>query len=78
MKKLYFDKTANSLDKIQLTEILMDRMLSPSTRRKIHNRPIGKILERVTVLAALNHLPTTQRSREKNQRSRFLGTKRGP
>lgn len=78
LKKLYSEKTGNRLDKIQLTKILIAKMLSPSTKRRISNRPIVKILERVTKLAALNHLPTTQRSREENQRSRFLGTKRGP
>ncbi len=72
LKALYLRKANADLDKVRLAEILVDIMMSPRSRRKIENRPIVKILDRVELLALRNHLPTTQRARDDNQVSRFL------
>ena len=76
LKSLYQEKTNYGLNKIRLAELLVDAIMSPQSRRKIENRPIVKILNRVELLAARNHLPTTQRARDTNQASRFLDRKR--
>ena len=76
LKSLYKTKANYGLNKIHLATILVDTMMSPTTRRDIENRPIIKILNRVERLAARNHLPTTQRTRDANQRSRFLDRRR--
>ena len=76
LKSLYKTKANYGLNKIRLATILVDTMISPTARRDIKNRPIIKILNRVERLAARNHLPTTQRTRDANQRSRFLDRRR--
>ena len=75
LESLYERKTNYGLEKVRLAEILVDTMMSPTARRKIENRPIIKILNRIELLAARNHLPTTQRTRDANQTSRFLDRK---
>ncbi len=75
LKKLYNQKTQYDLQKLKLSDILTESMLAPNSRRKVANRPIIKKLERVARLAALNPLPTTYDSWEKNQSSRYLSTK---
>ena len=75
---LYRRETDYDLPKIALSESLVRRMLCPAARRNIENRPIVGVLDRIVVLAARNHLPTTQRTRDANQESRFLGLKRRP
>ena len=72
----YRRETDGGLPKIALSEALVRRMLCPAARRKTENRPIVRVLDRVAVLAACNHLPTTQRTRDANQESRFLGHRR--
>ncbi len=76
LKKLYGQKTHYGLHKIKLNEILVEHMLSPNSRRKIENRPIIKVLERVAQLAARNPLPTMYKIWEENQASKYLGKKR--
>ena len=76
LKALYEQKANYGLKKVELARILVDNMLSPTTRRNIETRPIIKTLNRVELLAARNHLPTTQRTRDANQTSRFLDQKR--
>ncbi|RLB20957.1 MAG: hypothetical protein DRG71_08980 [Deltaproteobacteria bacterium] len=76
LKKLYSQKTHYGLKKIKLSEILVEHMLSPNSRRKIGNRPIIKVLERVAQLAARNPLPTMYKIWEENQGSKYLGKKR--
>jgi len=76
LKKLYAQKTHYGLQKIKLSEILVEHMLSPNSRRKIGNRPIVKVLTRVANLAARNPLPTMYKIWEENQASRYLGKKR--
>lgn len=76
LDSLYERKTNYGLEKVRLAELLVEIMMSPTARRKIENRPIIKILNRVELLAARNHLPTTQRTRNANQTSRFLDRKR--
>ena len=78
LQELYERKAQYGLQKIKLTEILVDNMLSPTSRRKIENRPIIEALVRVARLAARNPLPTMYESWEKNQASKFLGKKRKP
>ena len=80
LKKLY-NKKANynyNLNKIDFSNILVSNMMSPNAKRRIENRPIIKILNRVKLLAARNHLPTTERLWEINQASKHLGKKRKP
>ena len=73
LTKLYRGQTNRQLPKVKLSEILVRIMLSPSTRRKVENRPIVKILTRVRRLAVRNPLPSTQWLWEANQSSSFLG-----
>lgn len=72
LQDLYRAKTNYGLNKIHLAGILVNIMNSPQTRRKIENRPIIAMLNRVERLAARNYLPTTQRGRDANQTSKFL------
>ena len=72
LKSLYRQKAKYGLQKPKLAGNLVDIMMSPKARRAIENRPIIRTLDRVERLAALNHLPTTQRTRDANQTSRFL------
>lgn len=76
LKSLYRAKAHYGLQKLKLARILVDNMLSPTARRKIENRPIVKTLNQVELLAARNHLPTTQRARDANQTSKFLDRRR--
>ena len=77
LQRLYADRTnGGSLRKVGLGRILTDTLLSPKTRRRPENRPIIGTLNRARRLAARNHLPVTERSREINQRSGDLGVKR--
>ena len=76
LKRLYRQKANYGLQKIKLAKVLVDGMISPTSRRKIENRPIIRTLNRVERLAALNHLPTTKHTRDANQASRFLDKKR--
>ncbi len=73
--KLYLQKTNYGLSKKKLSGILIDSMLS-NTRRKLENRPIIRILEKVARMAARNSLPTMQKIWELNQASKYLGKKR--
>ena len=76
LKKLYNKKANYDLNKIKLSEILVRNMMSPNVNRKIENRPIVKILNRVERLAARNPLPVTQEVWEMNQASKYFGKKR--
>ena len=77
LEKLYRERTnGGSLDKVSMGRILTDALLSPKARRKPENRPIVRMLNRARGLAARNHLPVTERSRELNQLSGHLGVKR--
>ncbi|MES9830120.1 MAG: hypothetical protein ABW201_17820 [Candidatus Thiodiazotropha sp.] len=78
LQKLYENKAQYGLQKIKLSEILIEHMMSPDSRCRIENRPIIKVLERVAQLAARNPLPTTHETWEKNQASKYLGKKRQP
>jgi hypothetical protein len=73
---LYSQRTNSELGKVKLTEILVRRMLSNTSRRNPDNRPIVKLLRRIERLAARNHLPTTEEVWESNQASKYLGKKR--
>ncbi|MET0003333.1 MAG: hypothetical protein ABW087_06870 [Candidatus Thiodiazotropha sp.] len=78
LQRLYENKAQYGLQKIKLCEFLIEHMMSPDSRRRIENRPIIKVLERVARLAARNPLPTMHETWEKNQASRYLGKKRKP
>lgn len=78
LKNLYKHKTNYGLKKIELSEMLVEHMVSPASRRKIENRPIIKALARVAKIAAQNPLPTMLETWEINQASKFLGKKRKP
>lgn len=78
LHKLYKKKAQYGLQKIKLNEILIEHMMSPVSRRRIENRPIIKVLERVARLAVRNPLPTMHEIWEKNQASKYLGKKRKP
>lgn len=74
--KLYHQKTHYDLQKIRLSAKLVERMLSPDSRRKTENRPIIQVLTRVARLAAQNPLPTMHEIWKTNQASKYLGKKR--
>ncbi len=76
LKALFHQKTGKKLDKLKMSMLLAERMLSSASRRKIASRPIIKTLERVASLAARNPFPTMQESWEKNQESNYFGKKR--
>lgn len=76
LSKLYENKAQYGLEKLKLAEILVEKMLSPETRRKSESRPIIKILERAATLAQRNPFPTRQELWEINQESKYLGKKR--
>ncbi len=78
LQRLYQKKAQYGLQKIKLCEILIEHMMSPNSRRRIENRPIIRLLERVARLAARNPLPTMHEIWEKNQASKYLGKKRKP
>ena len=75
LNSLYEKKANYGLQKVKLARILVDTMISPTARRNIETRPIIKTLNRVEILATRNHLPTTQRTRDANQTSKFLDRK---
>ncbi|HHL39906.1 MAG TPA: hypothetical protein ENJ37_05320 [Deltaproteobacteria bacterium] len=75
LKHLYKQKTHYGLQKIKLSEFLVEHMMSPSSRRKIENRPIVKVLERVRQLADDNLFPTMHKIWEDNQASNYFGKK---
>jgi len=76
LKNLYQQKANYGLQKVKLAELLVELMLSSSSRRKVENRPIIKVLKRVASLASRNPLPTMHETWEKNQASKHLGKKR--
>ena len=61
------------LDKPALAQILVDIILDPAARRKIDNRPITKLLERLARKATMNFQPVTHGIWEQNQRSGYVG-----
>jgi len=76
LEKLYQSKACYGVQKTKLSEILIEMMLSPNTKRKIENRPIIRVLERVRHLAAMNPFPVRQEYWEINQASKYFGKKR--
>jgi hypothetical protein len=76
LKNLFRQKSQYGLQKVKLAENLIELMLSPDSKRKIKNRPIIKVLERVARLASRNPFPTMQETWERNQASTYLGKKR--
>jgi len=76
LKALFRQKSKYGLQKIKLAELLIESMLSQNSRRKIGNRPIIKVLERVAKLASRNPFPTMHETWERNQASTYLGKKR--
>jgi len=76
LSKLYESKAGRGLNKVRLSEVLVDGMLSSQTKRKTANRPIIKTLRRVIDLAKLNRFPTMQETSDLNQASKYLGKKR--
>lgn len=78
LERLYQKKAKYGLQKIKLCEILVEHMMSPNSRRRIENRPIIEVLERVVQLAVGNPFPTMHKIWEKNQASKYLGKKRKP
>jgi hypothetical protein len=75
LKELYHQRTGKKLDKLRMTALLTERMLSPVSWRTIANRPITKTLERVARLAQRNPFPTMQEIWKENQASKFFGKK---
>jgi len=76
LKELYRQKTGKKLDKLKLSVLLTEGMLSPAAHQKIANRPVIKTLKRVAGLAARNPFPTMQEVWETNQASKYFGKKR--
>ena len=57
--------------------VLVEKLLSSESRRKIGNRPIVRTLDRILRRASRNPFPTMQKYWEMNQGSKYLGKKRG-
>lgn len=75
LKELYKRKTKGVLSHRELTEKLVDQMLTKKTPRDINNRPIVKILEQVAELAMQNPFPVTLDLWERNQVSGHIAKK---
>lgn len=75
LSNLYYQGIRKKLDKLRMSALLTDSMLSPKSHRRVANRPIIKTLERVVRLAARNPLPTMQEVWETNQASKYFGKK---
>ena len=75
LQKLYKDRVGDDLDKVKLSEILVENMMLPNSPRRIEERPIIKILEEVRRLAARNPFPISEEHSEVNQDSELLGEK---
>lgn len=76
LSDLYRDRAGHGIRKLQLAELLSDRILSPDARRRPDRRPIVKLLRRVARLASTNPLPVMLESWERNQASAHLGKRR--
>ena len=76
LKELFRQKSQFGLQKVKLSEYLIESMLSPNSKRKVENRPIVKVLKRVARLASRNPFPIMQKTWERNQASTYLGKKR--
>ena len=72
LSSLFEKKAKYGLNKTKLSKALVNIMMSPTARKKIENRAIIKILNRIEHLAVKNYLPTSQRIREANQTSTFF------
>lgn len=77
LKRLCRSKSGKKLDKMRLADLLVEKLLSPKSRRKITNRPIVRTLDRILRRASRNPFPTMQKTWEMNQGSKYLGKKRG-
>lgn len=75
LKELFRQKTKYGLQKVTFAEYLIELMLSPNSKRKVENRPIVRVLERVASLASKNPFPTRQETWQQNQASSYLGKK---
>jgi hypothetical protein len=73
LKKTYRQKFGRNLQKMKLTEALLEIMFSASSRRKIGNRPIIKVVGQVYKLAAKNPFPIRHDMWLRNQASGYLG-----
>lgn len=73
LKSLYKEKVGSELEKIKLSGILIDTMMSLELSHKIEDRLIVKILNDVARLAVGNCLPIMQEIRDANQRLGFCG-----
>jgi hypothetical protein len=73
---VYQARTGHSLNKVALSQRLVDLMFDLATKRSPETRPIIRFLELAASRAALNHQPTTAEIWEENQRSGYLGALR--
>jgi len=78
LTRLYRQRANYDLPKVELNEILIKYMLSEQAKRRIGNRPIVKVLERVLRLATRNPFPITREDWEHNQVSKYFGKKQKP
>lgn len=72
---LYKGKTSRNLSKPELAGQLVDGMLAKGASRKVENRPIVNVLQRVIKLANRNPFPTNFGTWERNQASKLLAKK---
>lgn len=75
LSRLYKSGRQFSLPKLELSDALVDILLSAESRRSPKSRPIVKVLSRAIRLAALNPLPTHHQSWEINQVSKYFAKK---
>ncbi|MBX3302576.1 MAG: hypothetical protein KF693_10205 [Nitrospira sp.] len=78
LQGLYKQKACYGLNKVRLSENLVEIMMSQDSEHTIQRRPIVKTLEHVARLAARNLLPAMSEVWERNQVSKYFGKKRKP
>jgi hypothetical protein len=76
LSRMYSETTQHDLPKVKLSDILVGKIMRPTSRRSATRRPIVKVLHRVAELAMKNPFPVMQEIWEKNQTSKMLAKKR--
>jgi hypothetical protein len=72
---MFAHRCGRDVEKLALAEVLVARMTSSDSQRRLENRPLVKTLRRVVNLAARNPLPVTESIWKTNQESRVVAKK---
>jgi hypothetical protein len=76
LTELYRARVGRGLNKLELSQRLVEGMFSERCRREPRNRPIIAVLKRVVKLAARNPFPVRDDDWHRNQASSHLGRRR--